>query len=70
MPSKSIHNEMEEEQRFVGCTESRAVKGTRSDQFGIRKVYLLPRAHHRDVLLKCMLGVTSDFPMAQMRSLP
>lgn len=55
---------MEEEQNFVGCRESRAVKDTRSDQFGIRRVYLLTRAHIEMFLLKHTLGITSDHPVA------
>lgn len=38
----------------------RAVKDTRSDHFGIRRVYLLTRAHSEMFLLKHTLGITSD----------
>lgn len=58
---------MEEEQRFVGYT----VKDTRSDQFGIRRIYHLPRAHIEMFFIEMhMLGVTSDLPVAQVGPLP
>lgn len=53
---------MEEEQ--LCRVQRKRAKDTISDQFGIRRVYLLTRAHVEMFLLKHTLGITSDHPVA------
>lgn len=60
MPSKVIHDEKEEEERFVRYTDSKAVKDTVRDQFGTRKASLsYPDPTIKMFLLKHMLWVTT-----------
>lgn len=58
MPSKAIHDEWRKNRSLQGAEQAR------SDQFGIRRVYLLTRGHIEMFLLKHMLEKTSDHPVA------